>query len=345
MATSSSNTQSISAPFGMHPSGKEILCYTLSSESGLELKVINYGATLVSLKVPTKNGAKIDVVLGFDNLSDYIKSYDLPSAPYIGALVGRYAGRINQAQFKLNNETISLTKNHNQHQLHGGFEGFSKAIWNVITVAANSITLEYCSKNGEENYPGEVITQVTYTLTDTMELKVAITAKTNQETPISLTQHSYFNLDGHQETIENQVLFVNSEAVLETTNENIPTGNLTSLKGHDFDFSIQKKCPTSIDNTFVLTHEDEVAASLYSSKNNIKMSVFTNQPGIHIYVGGNCFNELKGKENAVYNNLSGICFETQNYPDAPNHENFPNSILKKGATYIHYTTFKFEIFE
>ncbi len=342
MATSSSISQSNTAPFGMHPSGKEILCYTLSSLSGMELKVINYGATLVSLKVPTKNGAKIDVVLGFDNLSDYIKSYDLPSAPYIGALVGRYAGRINQAQFKLNNETISLTKNHNQHQLHGGFEGFSTAIWNVIAVAANSITLEYCSKNGEENYPGEVITQVTYLLTDAMELKIAITAKCDQKTPINLTQHSYFNLDGHSEDIINQELVVNSSKTLETNIENIPTGKFFEIARSPFDFSSPKECPTKIDNTFVLNDDDDVSAILISKKNNLKMSVFTNQPAVHIYVGGNCFNQIKGKENASYHPLSGICFEAQNFPDAPNHAHFPNAILKKDKTYIHNTTFKFE---
>jgi aldose 1-epimerase len=336
------NPPLIEKSFGNHPNGKEVLCYKLTSNNGMELEVINYGATLVSLKVPLKNSSKVDVVLGFDKLSDYINSYELPSAPYIGALVGRYAGRINQAQFELNNQTILLTKNHIQHQLHGGFEGFSKAFWDVISASSDSITLAYRSPNGEENYPGEVLTQVTYSLTDTMELHVEITANSDQDTPLNLTQHSYFNLDGHSETIENQELLVNSKEVLETTNENIPTGNFISLLGHEFDFSKQKKCPTSIDSTFVLNKNDEAAALLFSKKNNLKMSVFTNQPGVHIYVGGNCFNQIKGKENRDYHTLSGICFETQNFPDAPNHAHFPNAIVKKGATYGHKTTFKFE---
>ena len=339
---SQNNTSLIEKSFGNHPNGKEVLCYKLTSNNGMELEVINYGATLVSLKVPLKNSSKVDVVLGFDKLSDYINSYELPSAPYIGALVGRYAGRINQAQFELNNQTILLTKNHNQHQLHGGFEGFSKAFWDVISVSSDSITLAYRSQNGEENYPGEVLSQVTYSLTEAMELHVEITAQSDQDTPLNLTQHSYFNLDGHSETIENLELLVNSKEVLETTNENIPTGNFISLHGHEFDFSKQKKCPTSIDSTFVLEKNNEAAALLFSKKNNLKMSVFTNQPGVHIYVGGNCFNQIKGKENRDYHSLSGICFETQNFPDAPNHAHFPNAIVKKGATYSHKTTFKFE---
>jgi len=328
--------------FGFLSDGKEVFCYKLTTLKGMELEVINYGASIVSLKIPTENGNKVDVVLGFESLEDYINSFSYNNAPYIGAIVGRFAGRINQAQFTLNNQTILLTKNHNQHQIHGGSEGFSKAFWEVIKMDFNSITLEYCSKNGEENFPGKLITQVTYSLTEEMELIVYINSTCNQDTIINLTQHSYFNLDGHSESILNQELFVNSKETLETTSENIPTGKFIDLIGHDFDFSIPKKCPKSIDNTFVLTNENEIAATLFSKKNKLKMSVFTNQPSVHIYVGGACSNKVKCKQNINYHSLSGICFETQNYPDAPNHEHFPSPLLKKGEEYIQKTLFKFE---
>lgn len=331
--------------FGFLPNGEEVFCYNLKNKNGVELEIINFGATITSLKIPINKKEKIDVVLGFENLENYINSFDLPSAPYLGAIVGRYAGRINNAAFILNGKTIQLTKNHNSHQIHGGFEGFSKAFWELKSVTTNknpSITLQYKSKDGEENFPGELSVEVVYTLTEENELKVEMIANSSEDTVINLTQHSYFNLDGHSNDIINQELFVNSHQTLETNIDKIPTGNFFEIKQTPFDFNIPKECPTKIDNTFVLNKEDEVAAFLFSKKNNLKMSVFTNQPAVHIYVGGNCFNQIKGKENASYHPLSGICFEAQNFPDAPNHKHFPNSVLRKGETYHHETTFKFE---
>ena len=328
--------------FGKHPNGNAVFCYTLINSNGIEMNVLNYGATIQSLKIPTSATTKVDVVLGFDSAEDYINSFDLTSAPYLGAIVGRFAGRINEAKLVLNNQEIQLTKNHNQHQLHGGRSGFSKAFWEVIALSANAITLQYISINNEENYPGEVTTQVTYSISENNEIKVEMTATSSQDTIINLTQHSYFNLDGHSETIENQVICIDSSTILETTTENIPTGKFISLKNHSFDFSSPKKCPLQIDNTFVIDNCMESKVQLFSLKNKLKMSVYTNQPAIHVYVGGNCFGKIKGKKNTNYHTTSGICFETQNYPDAPNHKNFPNAILKKNDTYKHLTTFKFE---
>jgi aldose 1-epimerase len=335
----------IKKSFGFIPGGKEVLCYTLSNKNGVELSVMNYGATITSLKIPLSNTEKVDIVLGFENIEDYIKSFDLPSAPYLGAVIGRYAGRINNASFKLNGEKINVTKNHNSHQLHGGVIGFSQKFWNISATSFgdnSSITFEYTSRNNEENYPGELNVKVTYTLTEENELKVSFIAKTTEDTIVNLTQHSYFNLDGHTNAIHNQELIVNSTKILETNEEAIPTGKFITLTNYPFDFSVQKKCPQIIDNTFVLENDNVLAASLFNPNNNLKMSVFTNQPAVHVYVGGNCFNKIQGKENAIYHSLSGICFETQNFPDAPNHDYFPNAVLKKGETYLHTTTFKFE---
>ena len=328
---------------GFMPDGKVVFCYTMTNKNGAEVSVMNYGATITALKIPAADGKKIDVVLGFDTLEDYINSYYLPSPPYFGTTVGRFAGRINNASFALNGKQNFLNKNHGEHNLHGGILGFGRKYWEVISSPSEenpSITLEYVSGNNEENFPGELTVQVTYTLTEENELKVSYTAKSSEDTIVNLTQHSYFNLDGHSEDISNQKLFVNSKKILETTSELIPTGNYIDLKSHPFDFSKAKNCPTSIDNTFALESEDAVA--LISEKNKIKMLVTTNQPAVHIYVGGNCFDKIKGKENADYHSKNGICFETQNFPDAPNHSNFPNSILRKGQEYNHQTTFKFE---
>jgi aldose 1-epimerase len=328
--------------FGFLPNGEEVFYYKLSNKNGFEVAVINYGAVITSIKVPVSKKKKVDVVLGFDTLDNYVNSFNLPSAPYLGAIVGRYAGRINNATFVLNGNTIELTKNHGVHQIHGGVEGFSKALWEVKKQESNTIVLEYLSQDNEELFPGKLTTQVTYTLTKENELKVDMISKSTEDTIINLTQHSYFNLDGHSKEISNQQLVVNSSKTLETTIENIPTGRFFEIVKSPFDFSIPKECPAKMDNTFVLDKEQDVAAILFSTKNKLKMSVFTNQPAVHIYVGGNCFNQINGKENASYHKLSGICFEAQNFPDAPNHAHFPNAILKKDETYIHSTSFKFE---
>jgi aldose 1-epimerase len=324
--------------FGLTLDGKEVLCYTFSNKNGFEISVINYGATITSIKFPISNDEKTDVVLGFENVEDYINSYSLPSPPYFGTTVGRYAGRINNAIFSLNGKQIALNKNHGEHTIHGGILGLSRKIWDIIKLTGDSITLEYTSPDNEENFPGELTVQVTYTLTDENELKVNYTAKSKQDTIVNLTQHSYFNLNGHKNDIKNQKLTIHSEKIVQTDENMIPTGSFTNLKNHPFDFSNTKSCPTAIDTTFVLT--DENAATLTSDK--IKMTVSTNQPAVHVYVGGNCFNQIKGKENADYHVTSGICFEAQNFPDAPNHSNFPNSVLKKGEQYNHQTTYKFE---
>lgn len=328
---------------GSIPNKGDVFCHSLFNKNGAELCVMDYGATITKLKIPLADGGLVDVVLGFDSVEDYIGSFYLPSPPYFGTVAGRFAGRINKAEFVLNGKPYFLQKNHGEHSLHGGILGFSRKIWKVIssTSAADpSITLEYISRDNDENFPGELTVQVTYTLTEENELKVKFVATTSEDTIVNLTQHSYFNLDGHSAEITNQKLIINSKKIVETTKELIPTGNFVALKNHPFDFTEAKSPPTSIDTTFVL--EDENAAILISEKNKLKMSVITNQPAVHIYVGGNCFDKIKGKDNANYHTTSGICFETQNFPDAPNHAHFPSSVLKKSEQYNHQATFKFE---
>ena len=256
--------------------------------------------------------------------------------------MGRYAGRIKNGSFKLNDDVFQLNRNLGQHHLHGGKTNFSNSFWNVISHSNNCITLEYISKDLEENYPGDLTVQVTYNLSDIDELEITYTAKTTKDTIINLTQHSYFNLDGHEKTIENQKLQVTCTEILKTDEENVPTGNFSNIIDTSFDFLTFKKCPTKIDTSFVISDNSTSVATLKSTENKIQMQVFTNQPSVHIYVGGNCENKIIGKNNVNYHALSGICFETQNYPDAPNHSNFPNAILRKDETYNQKTSFKFE---
>lgn len=338
---------SVTDLFGLMPDGQEIYAYQLSNKNGMKAKVITYGATLTELKVPLKNGKIVDVVLGFDNLESYIQSFNLVSPPYMGATVGRYAGRIHNSSLDLNGQKISLNKNNNNNSLHGGISGFSQKVWTVKRVDLNTnstITLTYSSPAYEENYPGNLTVEVTYTLSEENNLLIEYSAKTTEDTVINLTHHSYFNLDGHLSSVADQELTVNSHQMLEVTTECIPTGRFLEIENTDFDFFRPKKCPSIIDNTFVLDQRQPFAASLFNENNNLKMSVYTDQPGVHIYVGGNCFNALKGKENADYHSLSGICFETQNFPDAPNHEHFPSAVLKKDEKYVHNTIYKFQSF-
>jgi aldose 1-epimerase len=333
--------------FGLMPDGEEVSLCQLKNKKGMQLQVINYGATLTSLKIPLKNGEMVDVVLGFDTLDAYTKSFDLDSAPYLGATVGRFAGRIKDGEFKLNEETFHLFKNNENNSLHGGNFGFSQKIWKVKNLNCGrnpSVTLTYVSPHKEENYPGELSVELTYTLSEENELIIEYVATTTEDTIVNLTHHSYFNLNGHQSTISEQEIMVNSHRLVETTNDSIPTGRFLNVANCPFDFTSARSCPSKIDNTFVLNKEKEYAASLFNKSNNLKMSVYTNQPGVHIYVGGNCFNKLKGKENVDYHTLSGICFETQNFPDAPNHEHFPSSVLRKGDLYHHKTIYKFQSF-
>lgn len=338
--------KSIAKLFGILPDGKEVYQYTLTNGKGLEVSFINYGAAITSLLVTGKEGTKTDVVLGFDNLESYIESYNLPSPPYFGAVIGRYAGRIANGSFSIDGKQFTLDKNLGNNTLHGGNIGFCRAFWEVKGVKweedSAAITFTYTSPDREEHFPGTLITEVTYTLTADNEIAIEYSAKSSEDTVINLTQHSYFTLDGHKDSIADQELMVNSVVLLDITDDGIPTGNHTKARDKGFDFKTPAPCPVKIDNSFVLATGERPAAVLSSQKTGLKMTVYTDQPSVHIYVGGNCFGKIKGKEGAAYHPQSGICFETQNYPDAPNHDNFPNAILRKGDTYTQKTTWKFE---
>ena len=341
-STSKSPTQL----FGELSNGSKVYSHEISNSNGMTLKVMDYGATVIALKKTLKNGKVVDVVLGFDSLSDYVDSYSLPSAPYFGATVGRFAGRIANATFDLNGKSIVLHQNNNGNALHGGTEGFSQKRWRLEQLKTDknpSVSFSYTSPAGEEQYPGELKVSITYTLTEENELEIEYKAFTNEATIVNLTHHSYFNLEGQHSNVLGQELQINATQVL-ATKAMIPTGELLSVHDTEWDYTNLKPCPEAIDTTFAVNTKETLVATLLSKENNLKMEVFTNQPGLHVYVGGNCFNQIKGKENAYYHSQSGICFETQNFPDAPNHPNFPLAILLPGDIYFHKTIYKFQSF-
>jgi aldose 1-epimerase len=317
------------------------MSFKIKNKNNIELEVIRFGASIRSLKIPINDIEKVDIVLGFEDEKNYVDSFNLESPPYFGCVVGRFSGRIQNSKFKLNDQIINLENNHGNHHLHGGKKGFSQVNWKLKSKTEKSIVLEHLSLDGEDNYPGEVYTTVEYLLTDDDEFIITMEAFTNKDTILNLTHHGYFNLDGHNSDVRNLSLEIVSNKILELDYENIPTGNFVDLKNHQYNFSKLKKCAIAIDNTFVINQSENKKASLYSHKNNLMMEVYTNQPAIHVYIGGNCFDKITGKNCAKYHNFSGICFETQNYPDAPNHINFPSSILRKGEKYFNKTKFKF----
>ncbi|MGB4447690.1 MAG: aldose epimerase family protein [Cloacibacterium sp.] len=325
------------------PVKNNISLYKITNKNGIEINLTNYGATLLSLYVPSKNG-KIDVVLGFHSIDEYIKAFEIGASPYFNSVVGRFAGRIKNAQFQLNGKTIQLDQNQGKHHLHGGKYQLSNVAWNFenYNEETNTLTFSYVSK-ANEFYPGDVTIEVAYTLTDENELNIKYKATTTEDTLLNLTNHAYFNLDGISGNTLDQKLQINAEKFLELDAENIPTGNFIPMENHAFDFRSSKNVVVGIDHCFVLKNNKEPAAILESVKNGLTMKVYTDQPAVQIYVGGKTSDELQNKESVEYHTESGICFETQVFPDAPNQEDFPNAILRKGETYQQNTTFQFII--
>ena len=316
---------------------------SIENQNGASLTVLSYGAIIQSLKIPVGNEIR-DVVLGFETVEDYITSYNLPSAPYFGTIVGRFAGRINQGKFILDGNEIQLHCNHGTNHLHGGENSLSKKFWKIeqTTDAPNpSVTLSCESEALEENYPGTLSTKVTYTLTESNELKVSISATTDERTIVNLTNHSYFNLDGNAKNVCKHDLRLNAQKALSTNEQQIPTGEMIDLVENPFDFMKNENVPLSIDTTFV-NHPELSFGTLTSRDGKLSLEIQTNQPSIHIYVGGNCFGQISGKQNQTQHPQSGICFEAQNFPDAPNHPNFPTCDLLPNQTYLNETVFSFK---
>ena len=342
--------------FGKTTDGAIVDQYTLKNSNGMEVSIISYGGIITSWKAKDRNGNYRDIVLGFNNLSDYETI-----SPYFGALIGRYGNRIRKGKFSLDGVEYNLAVNNGENHLHGGLKGFDKVIWDVeerVNDKSVSLILRYTSSDMEEGYPGNLDVKVTYTLTKDDELRVRYEAETDKKTIINLTQHSYFNLSaGLSRDILSHEITINSDSYLPVDQTLIPTGELRDVGGTPFDFRESKSIGDDINNedkqlTFgngydhcwVLNKQDEgirLVATAYDPVSGRLLEVSSDQPGIQFYSGNFLDGTLVSKDGAKYEFRSGFCLETQHYPDSPNQESFPTVILNPGEKYDTKTIFKF----
>jgi aldose 1-epimerase len=346
--------------FGNDKDGGIVEIYTLNNALGTEARITRYGATLVSLKTADRNGALADIVMGFDSLEGYTQT---PSPPYFGATIGRYANRIGGAKFTLNRKTYTLDKNDGANSLHGGFHGFDKVMWKAVPFPGNieqSIEFSYLSKDGEEGYPGNLSVTVTYKLTAANELSIHYTATTDQDTVINLTNHSYFNLSGHDAgEILNHVLTINADRFTPVDAGLIPTGELRKVDGTPFDFrqphavgeriesnDEQIKLGRGYDHNWILNRSSkglEFAARVSDPKSGRVIEVLTTEPAIQFYTGNFLDGSFHGKGGKAYQHRGALTLETQHYPDSPNHPDFPTTTLKAGEHFDSTTVFRLAI--
>lgn len=326
--------------FGQMPDGQTVYSYTLKNKHGMMAEFISYGALMRSCVLPGTE--KLDIVLGFDCLDDYLTSMEMENPPYFGCLVGRYAGRIHQGTFFLNNKVYQLSKNNGSHHLHGGINSFSRALWTAeVHLSEQTLTFKYVSPAGTDGYPGELTCSLTYSLTDDNELKMSFKAESTEDTIINVTQHHYWNLGGHHHSVDDQAIHLNATHYLEKSSENIPTGDFIQWSEMPMKEVLPIELRSGLDHTFVISDSSEIQASLTNPSNGWKMQVKSNQPAAHLFIGCELPKRLIGKDGVSYHATSGICFEMQNFPDAPNHEHFPSCILRKNGVYENHTIFHF----
>ncbi|MGB6476518.1 MAG: aldose epimerase family protein [Candidatus Sulfotelmatobacter sp.] len=336
--------------------GRPVNLYTLTNSHGVEVRAMNYGGIIVSIRVPDRKGEFADIVLGHESLEGYI-----PNPPYIGAVVGRYANRIANGTFTLDGKTYTVPKNDGPNTLHGGVtRTFDKVVWDDAPLKGSKpgVTFTYLSKDGEEGFPGNLTAKVTYTLTDDNELVIDDEATTDKATPINLSQHSYFNLAGEGSgDILNTELMLNADRFTPVDKNLIPTGELRPVKGTPFDFTTATRIGARIDDnyeqlvlghgydhSFIINRKGdglELAARAYEPTSGRVLEVFTTQPAVQFYTGNFLDGTVTGKHGHVYKRRDAFCLETQHYPDSPNHPDFPSTILRPGQTFHEKAVFKF----
>ncbi|HSF90257.1 MAG TPA: aldose epimerase family protein, partial [Saprospiraceae bacterium] len=343
--------------FGTTPSGDEVTEFTLTNGHGIELKVINYGCTITSLKVPDRHGVFADIVLGYDDLEGYLQSN-----AYIGCVVGRFANRIAHGKFSLEGKEYKLAQNLPPHHLHGGVKGFSHAVWAAEEIDAEDgvgIRFRHMSPDGDEGYPGNLQLEVTYMLGDDDTLSFAYHASTDQPTIINLTQHTYFNLHGNNTSILDHQLMIHADHFLPVDETMIPTGEIRKVDGSPFDFRTPKEVGRDIgeddiqlaighgyDHCWVFNHpsgELQHAATLYDPSTGRKMDVYTTEPGMQLYTANFLQSKKAGKNKIALAPRSGLCLETQHYPDSPHQPGFPSVVLRPGDEFRSKTLLKFSM--
>ena len=338
--------------FGSTSKKEEAVLYTLTNENGMSASITNYGAALVKLNVPDKEGKLRDVVLGYDDVTGYEKG-----GGSFGAPVGRNANRIGGAVITIQDKTYELEKNDNGNNLHSGTNYYNKRIWNVGEKTDSKIEFVLHSSDGDQGYPGTLDMHVTYELTEDNELRLIYDAVPDQDTIINMTNHSYFNLDGHDSgNVLKELVTLDADYFTRADAQSIPTGELVDVTGTPMDFRMPRALGEAIDadyeavrlgkgydHNWVLKNNgkfDKVAQAV-SEKSGIVMEVWTDLPGMQMYTANFLDNE-HGKNGAVYGIRDAVCFETQYFPDAVHHENFASPICKKGMPYHTVTSYKFE---
>lgn len=344
--------------FGKMEDGTAIALYTLTNSNGLSMQVMNYGGIIVSLKVPDKDGNMDDIVLGYDSLQPYVQNN-----PYFGALIGRYGNRIAKGKFSLDGKTYSLDQNNFGNHLHGGSHGFDKRVWAIReedSPKGVALKLTYRSPDGEEGYPGNLEATVIYTLTDDNTLEIDYRATTDEKTIVNLTNHAYFNLGGTRSPdILSHELMIDADHIIPVDKTLIPSGPFMPVKGTPFDFTSpvaigkridddheQIRYGIGYDHCWVLnpaTDSLRLAATLYEPQSGRRMEVFTTEPGIQFYSGNFLDGSLTGKSGSVYRHRSGLCLETQHFPDSPNRNDYPSVVLNPGEEYKSKTIYAFSV--
>jgi aldose 1-epimerase len=330
--------------------GEAVQIFTLKNENGFTARVMNWGATLIEMSVPDRDGKFADVTLGFDDPKRYLAPH-----PFFGAIAGRYANRIAKGKFTLDGKTYQLVVNNGPNHLHGGARGFDKRIWKAEPIGKNAVRFSYTSPNGEENYPGALTATVTYALTDKNELRLDYEARTDKATVVNLTNHTYWNLAGCGDVL-NHELRLNASRFTVVDETLIPTGEIRAVAGTPLDFTKSKPVGRDIaelekieslkgyDHNFVIDSpkagELTLAAEVRDPASGRTMRVFTDQPGVQLYTG-NHLHDLAGKNGATYQPHAGLCLETQHFPDSPNHPDFPSTVLRPGEIFHSTTIYEF----
>ncbi|WP_243369525.1 aldose epimerase family protein [Microvirga solisilvae] len=313
--------------------GEDVFQITLTGPDGVTMRVLTWGAVMRELIVPTKSGPQ-GVLLGLNSIEDYVAH-----SPYFGAIVGRHANRIGRAQFTLNGETYKLDANEGANQLHGGSMGFGTKLWSIADHSQTSVTLSLVSEDGDMGYPGRLIATCTYTLLSSSTLRIELTATTDKPTPVNLTTHGYFNLDGSADILSHR-LMIAGDYITPTHPDLIPSGEILRVADSAYDFTSARPIgaelindDTLYDTNYVLRGPYGVlrqAAFLQSPKNGMSMELWTTEPGVQFYAGHMIDIPVAGLNGAKYGRHAGLCLEPQRFPDSPNNAHFPSSILEPG---------------
>jgi aldose 1-epimerase len=344
--------------FGRTSSGMEVESFTLSNSNGVKVQILSFGGIVQSIIAPDKDKNLQDIALGFDKVEDYERK-----GPYFGAIIGRHANRIENALFQLNGIEYHLAKNDGNNHLHGGATGFDKVLWSPEIIKEGErelLKLTYRSKDGEENYPGNLDVVVTYALGEDNSLQIDYFAVSDKDTVVNLTNHTYFNLSGHGSgSILNHKLQINADSYTPINNEGIPTGEIKAVDNTPMDFNKLTMISSRLDNENeqiingrgydhnwalnVSGNGIEKAAEVYEENSGRLLEVYTTKPGIQFYSGNFLDGTDIGKGNIPYEHRGGLCLETQYFPNALKHKHFPSPILKAGEEYKHTTIYKFSV--